>query len=126
MVVQPHRAPWEGQEGQEQQNLSLTNACMLVRNFAAANYDVALLDVLSDATAERYHAQLWDYEPRIILLMASLEIIRRRNTERGMRLTEDKVTTLYSQQQHLASFDARIETTGLSIDLICARLLNVL
>ncbi len=69
---------------------------MLTRNFAAANYAVALLDVLSDATAERYRAQLRDYEPRIILLMASLEIIRPRTTEWGMRLTKDEITMLYT------------------------------
>jgi DNA polymerase III delta prime subunit len=49
MVVQPHHAPWEGSEGEAQQLLGVTNACMLARNFDAADYDVVLLMALLEA-----------------------------------------------------------------------------
>lgn len=36
MVVQPHKAPWDGDEGKAQQKLGVQNACALARNFIDA------------------------------------------------------------------------------------------
>ena len=124
IVVQPHHAPWEGAEGEAQQVLGVTNACLLARNFVAADYDVALLDVLTDATAHRYRAQLQDCSPTIVLLMASLEEVHRRNYERGLRFTADELLMLYRQQDALATYDLRLDTTDLPVDLTVALLLD--
>ena len=124
MVAQPHHAPWEGTEGVAQQVLGVTNACLLARNFVAADYDVALLDVLTDATAHRYRIQLQDYSPKIVQLVASLEEVQRRNHERGPRLTPDELLMLYRQQHGLATYDIRIDTTDLPVDLTVAHILD--
>jgi chloramphenicol 3-O-phosphotransferase len=124
MVVQPHHAPWDGPDGEAQQVLGVTNACQLTRTFVAADYDVALLDVLTDATARRYRAQLQDCAPQIVLLMASLEEVQRRNHERGLRLTPNELLMLYRQQHDLATYDIRIDTTDLPVDLTGAHILD--
>lgn len=33
MVAQPHKAPWNGEEGVKQQELGVENACLLAKNF---------------------------------------------------------------------------------------------
>jgi chloramphenicol 3-O-phosphotransferase len=124
MVIQPHHAPWEGAEGAAQQSLGVTNACMLTRNFLTANYDVALLDVLTEATAQRYRAYLQDWKPKIVSLMASFEETQRRNRERGPRLAADELSMLYRQQRDLTTYDMRLDTTDLSVDETVAHILN--
>lgn len=33
MILQPHKAPWEGNAGKNQQMLGVRNACLLAKNF---------------------------------------------------------------------------------------------
>lgn len=52
MVVQPHVAPWLSEEGLSQLRLGAENASALARNFVNAGFDVVILDVLTDETAQ--------------------------------------------------------------------------
>jgi hypothetical protein len=124
MVAQPHHAPWEGAEGAAQQALGVANACLLACNFVAADYDVVVLDVLTNATAQRYKEQLRNLAPTIVSLMASYEEVQIRNRKRGPRLTDSELLLLYRQQQEFATYDTRIDTTDLPVDLTVARILE--
>jgi dephospho-CoA kinase len=113
MVRQPHKAPWEGSDGKEQQVLGVENACMLAEKFLKAEYDVAILDVLSDSTVALYRSMLGQYDPRIILLLPSYEEVLRRNALRPPRLSAEEIKMLYEEQVALQSFDRKIDNSML-------------
>lgn len=113
MLVQPHRAPWDGEEGRAQQQFGITNACLLAKRFAANSCDVILLDVLTDETAALYDAELALFAPKIALLMPALDEIIRRNKARPI-LRDDEVLMLYGWQERLTHFDVKLDNTTLS------------
>ena len=122
MVLQPHKAPWDGEEGKAQQKLGVRNACVLARNFVSAGFDVIILDVLTDETARVYKAELKEIEPKIVLLLPTFDEIKRRNAVRGRRLTDDEVERVYDCQEHLAVYDTKIDNTHLPAEELAARL----
>lgn len=124
MVLQPHKAPWEGEEGTAQQRLGVVNACALARNFINAGFDVIVLDVLSDETARLYKAELKEIGPRIVLLLPTLDEIKRRNTTRETRLKSAEVEILYDRQQHLTEYDVKIDNTNLTAQELATRLMS--
>lgn len=97
MVLQPHRAPWEGEEGRRQQHLGVQNACGLARRFREHDFRVVIHDVLSAETVALYRQELRDHEPKIISLLPSFEEIVRRNGLRPPQLTAEQIRTLYRQ-----------------------------
>ena len=54
MVVQPHKAPWDGEEGKAQQRLAIENSCLLAKRFIREGYSVTITNLLSDSTARLY------------------------------------------------------------------------
>ena len=58
MVKQPHIPPWQGEKGNAQLSLDVQNACAMAQNYVAAEFDVVILDVLTDETAHIYQQQL--------------------------------------------------------------------
>src|SRR5262245_40892720 len=66
MLVQPHHAPWEGEEGKHQCRLGVQNSCMLAKSFAAEGCDVLLLDFVWDYTVGIYRTELEQYQPKIV------------------------------------------------------------
>ena len=70
MYVQPHKAPWDGEEGKAQQRLGVENTCLLTKNYSQQNIDVVILDVLTDGTANLYKKNLG--EVKIILLIVAI------------------------------------------------------
>ena len=40
MLVEPHKAPWAGDEGRVQQVLGVQNACALAKNFLQNNLEI--------------------------------------------------------------------------------------
>ena len=116
MVRQPHRAPWEGEEGRTQHRLGARNASVLARSFLDAGYDVVLLDALTDELASLYRAELAGRGLWIALLLPSFEEVLRRNRVRGPRLKEAEVEMLYEQHARLTGYDERVDSTSLSAD----------
>jgi predicted kinase len=116
MVRQPHRAPWEGDEGRAQHLLGARNAGMLARSFLDAGYDVVLLDALTDEVAALYRAELSERGLWIVLLLPSFEEVLRRNRGRGPRLKEEEVVMLYEQHARLTDYDERVDSTSLSAE----------
>jgi adenylate kinase family enzyme len=122
MVLQPHAAPWDGDEGITQQRLGVQNACLLARSFIAAAFDVIILDVLTNETAKLYADELKEYALKIVLLLPTFDEIQRRNALRGKRITDDEVEMLYDWQKQLSVYDARIDNSNLSVEEAAAQL----
>ena len=126
MVRQPHRAPWEGVDGHEQQLLGVRNACLLMEQFIHHEYDVIIHDVLSDETAKLYRTRLNEYLSKIVLLLPSVEEITRRNLSRPSRLKDEEVAMLYKSQEQLADYDDKIDNSKLSVEEVVKRLASML
>jgi len=125
MVLQPHKASWDGKEGQAQQKLGVQNACVLARNFISAGFDVVILDVLTDEMARIYKTELRESEPKIVLLLPTWDEIKRRNIIRGSRLTDDEVEMVYEWQKQLTVYDTKIDNTHLSAEELATRLADL-
>jgi len=125
MVLQPHKAPWEGGEGCRQQHLSILTTCWLARNFCEHGFLVVIHDVVSAATARLYRRELHAHEPKIVLLLPVFEEIERRNNLRPPRLTAEQIRTQYQSQEAFTDYDYRFDNTALSAQEVAARLLAV-
>jgi predicted kinase len=125
MVLQPHKAPWEGEEGKAQQRLGVQNACSLATSFIRAGFDVIILDVLTDETARLYGAKLRRFALTIVLLLPTFDEIRKRNAIRGKRITDEEVEALYNGQKHLSVYDARIDNSDLTAEETASQLLEL-
>lgn len=123
MYIQPHKAPWDGKEGESQQILGVENACLLTKNFAKNNVDVIILDVLTDETAKMYKKSLGDV--KIILLMPSYEETLNRFTGRSHTITDEEFRMVYQWEEKLTVFDEKIDNTGLSVEETAAKIASL-
>jgi dephospho-CoA kinase len=112
MYVQPHNAPWDGEEGKVQQLLGVENTCVLAKNFVKNNIDVVILDVLTDEAANLYKKNLG--EVKIILLMPVFAEAQRRFKERPPTITDEEFKMIYEWEENLTVFDEKIDNTALS------------
>ena len=117
MVIHPHKAPWDGEEGKRQQVLGVENTCLLTQSFLEANLSVLILDVLSSETAMLYKTRLAASAPQIILLLPTFEEIIRRNRVRS-RLTNEEISMLYEQNRHFTLYDEKIDNTAVSAEQV--------
>ena len=122
MVIQPHIAPWRGEAGVAQLHLGVQNACAVARNCAATGFNVVILDVLTDETAQVYRTALADLGCQIVLLLPSLATALQRNRARGQFLTDAEVELLYGWQTALTIYDQQIDNTALPIDSVVRQL----
>jgi len=125
MVVQPHKAPWEGVAGKAQQELGTHNASMLAVSFLRAGYSVLVLDVITDRTAKIYKQQLRGLDPKIILLLPKFKEVQKRNRNRPPRLKDKEIKMLYRWQQELTVFDKKIDNTNVSATQVVKQLLSL-
>ncbi len=125
MVVQPHVAPWLGEEGMAQLRLGAKNACALAHNFVAEDYDVVILDVLTDETAALYQTELAQLAHQIVLLLPSLAASLLRNQTRGQWLTDEEVRLLYGWEAELRVYDRKIDNTTKSADELASELVAI-
>ncbi len=125
MVIQPHRAPWDGVEGHAQHHLGIRNACLLAQNFLANDFTVVILDIVSDETIRLYRDALRDSVPQVVLLLPTYAEIRRRNALRPPRIAADEIRALYRDQEALDDYDQMIDNTSLSPDDVAERLAHL-
>ncbi|MDP9310320.1 MAG: hypothetical protein M3R24_05420 [Chloroflexota bacterium] len=125
MVVQPHKAPWEGDDGRQQQRLGVQNTCLLATNFVQAGFDVVIVDVVSQETVTMYRQELTKYRAKLVLLLPTLTEIEQRNRVRGPRLKAEEVAYLYAQQSRLVGFDEQIDNTHVSADVVAEYLIHL-
>jgi len=112
MYRQPHKAPWEEEEGTKQLKLGAENACLLAKNFISNGIDVVICDVLTDETARLYKELLPNV--KIVLLMPTLEETHRRFTERRHTISEEEFKWVYELEQKLTVYDEKIDNTNLT------------
>ncbi len=113
MLVKPHHAPWDGDEGVRQQIFGVENACWLARRFADVGYDVLILDVIFPFTEKVYQEQLQSYRNQIVMLLPEREAILQRNRQRGW-LPDDEAMMLYDLMQSFDGYALKIDNTQLS------------
>lgn len=122
MVVQPHKAPWDGEEGRAQQRLAIENACILAKRFIQEGYNVTITDLLSDSTAHLYKKMLSEIPFKILLLMPSFDEVKRRDIARGQRLTDEEFVMLYKQQGQFGLYDEKIDNTHIKPEVVVSQL----
>jgi hypothetical protein len=125
MLVQPHTAPWQGDEGKRQARFGVENACLLATRFAANSCDVILLDFIWSYTIDLYRTGLAPHKSKIVLLMPSLGEILRRNQERGW-LPAHEVEMLYAEMQNFTDFDAKIDNSTIPAEELALRLASMM
>lgn len=119
MLVYPHIAPWDGDEGHAQLLLGVLNACVLAQNFDAAGCNVLIVDAVTDETAARYREEL---PLAIVRLLPNWEqtMIRSHSREEPLRFREREA--LYEQQRALEIVDVTIDNSSLAPNIVADRL----
>lgn len=112
--VQPHKAPWDGEEGEAQQLLGVENACLLAMNYSKQNVDVVILDVITDETANLYKKNLG--EVKIILFLPTFTEAQKRFKKRPHTITDEEFKMIYRWEENLTIFDEKIDNTTLSAE----------
>jgi predicted kinase len=126
MLVKPHAAPWQGEEGHRQRLLGVRNACDLAKNFIEQGLNVIILDVLTDETAQTYRQSLRDYSAKIVQLLPSWEIIQQRSSQRQEFLQASEIELLFQEQLRSTEFDERIDNSDLSSGEVATKIVNLL
>ena len=124
MFVKPHRPPWDGEAGRQDQLLGVELVCGLAIRFARAGWDVVVLDVVMAHTAPRYRELLAEHNPIIVQLLPHFAENRRRFLERGRILTDDEFLWAYKHQIQFADYDWRIDNTNLSSKQVAQQIIR--
>ena len=114
MFVQPHHPPWMGEEGKSQQMLGVRQVCNLAKSFARAGWEVIILDVLSNETAQLYKHLLRNVNLNVVQLLPALSEQKSKIYNRGARLTNDELMMIYEEQSSFVSYDLRIDNTDIA------------
>jgi predicted kinase len=115
LVVTGAAAPWEGEEGEEQQWLGVTNACSLARNFLATGIDVVVADVLTPETCDLYRREL----PGCLIVHMTVGLLEamRRAASRKVWLTDHEFRTLHEADvANPPDADHRIQVDTLDLE----------
>jgi hypothetical protein len=116
MLRQPHKAPWEGEEGRWQHELGAKHSCLLAASFAREGCEVLMLDVVDDGLAAQYRQHLAPQALRIVRLLPTWEETLRRLNGRPHSVTESEARMLYEGQLALRGFDFTLDNSQLSPD----------
>jgi|SRR3989338_4192075 len=114
MVINPHMAPWQGEEGNRQLKLGIRNTCLLTHEFIKEGFEVIIADFLTEYTYPFYRESLRKYNLKIIQLTAEFDVLKKRFTQRGKSVTDEEFKMLYDMQKHFTHFDHLIDNTTLS------------
>ena len=125
MLRQPHKAPWEGEEGHYQHQLGVRHSCLLAKSFVKEGCEVLITDVVNDELAAMYRKELSGYENRIMRLLPSCDESLRRLKERPPSITEAEARMLYDQQQALRDFDFSLDNSILSAEEVAMWLVRI-
>ena len=124
MIVQPNSAPWESKEQLLQEQLAVTNACSLARNFTDAGFDVVISDVVTDVSLDEYGATLRETTLKTILLLPTEDEIMGRLLSRPDYLSRGEITSVYDQQSRFDRYDEKLDNTNLEPDAVVEWLLQ--
>ena len=114
-VIGGHAAPWDGDEGAEQQRLGVTNACVSATALWSAGFDIVVADVVTAASLLLYRAELPNC--LVVLLAIDLEMARARAAQRPLWLTAPEFEMLHQQAAELNGLaDVTIGVDHLSVE----------
>lgn len=119
MIVQPHSAPWDGDEGQRQQFLGVRNASVLAQNFDISGFNVLIVDAATNETLSRYREEL---ALIVVRLLPNWEQTMIRSQARNEPLRFHERELLYEQQKTLEAVDITIDNSTLAPDIVAGRL----
>ena len=114
LVVAGAAAPWDGEEGREQQRLGVTNACSLARNFVAMGIEVVVSDVLTPETCDLCRREL----PGCLIVHMTVEFPEaiRRAASRKVWLTDHEFRMLHeADAANPPAADHRIQVDRLDL-----------
>ncbi len=114
MVITPHMAPWQGEEGKRQLNLGIQNTCMLAHEFLKADFEVVIADFLTEYTFPFYKESFEKCDLKIIQLTAKFDELKKRFVQRGKTITEEEFKMLFDMQEKFTHYDFQIDNTLLS------------
>lgn len=114
-VMGGHAAPWDGDEGAEQQRLRVTNPCASAGSLWSAGFDIVVADVVTAASLLLYRAELPNC--LVVLLTIDLEEARARAAQRPLWLTAPEFEMLHQQAADLTGLaDVTIGVDHLSVE----------
>jgi hypothetical protein len=125
MIVSPHKAPWDGDEGMRQLLLGVKNACLLARQFIENGFDVIIADFVTDKSLPIYKDMLATYNPCVVRLFPAYEEAKKRFDARKETITEDEYKMLYEIQVNFKNYDLQIDNTSLSAQDVTDKLLKL-
>jgi chloramphenicol 3-O-phosphotransferase len=148
MVVQPHKIPGAvtaelGYADELDWRVGVNSACRLAISFAESSFEVMVLDVLTHESMVQYRSGLRAFDPKVVLLLPSLDEVMKRHRERGpepegsfmrgqglaaggWRLSAEDVVRLYRQQESLTGYDIRMDSSSLSPEEVAKQLVAYL
>jgi adenylylsulfate kinase-like enzyme len=124
MFVNPHKTPWDGEEGLAQQQLGVYIVCDTAKRFESQGWQVVILDVLSPDTLAIYRKQLSSSALKVVQLFPSYPELLKRFDERGPVLTYAQLESVYRKQKNLTGYDLRIDNSRLSASNVADQLLE--
>lgn len=143
MAVSPHKLPAAVAADLDPSEkldwrIGIRGTVALARSLSEDDFDVIILDILTEASAALYRDAL-SSPPTIVLLLPALAEARRRHRERGpeppgsfmrtqslaagnWRLSDSDFERLWRQQESFTAADVSIDNTSLSPEQVATRL----
>ncbi len=126
MFVQPHRPPWDGEEGISQHRLGAKFISQVALGFHEAGWKVIVLDVITNDIYPYYQDALRSVPITVVQLLPSLEETTKRFYSRGPVLTHEEFLWVYETQVQFRYATQRIDTTILSPEIVADQLEKLL
>ncbi|MFT3943406.1 MAG: hypothetical protein QM705_06215 [Ancrocorticia sp.] len=113
LVVSGAATLWSGKEGRAQHELAARNVAALARNFADAEFDVVISDLVTSETLAVYRAEL----PEALVVQLALDRVeaRSRSATRREYLTPSEFSLLHDLLVVPPDVDLVIGVAGMSI-----------
>lgn len=124
MFVNPHKTPWNGDEGLAQQHLGVEMVCNLAQKFETSGWQVIILDVLSPTTLKIYKERLQTSPLKIVQLLPSYDVLLQRFNNRGPVLSYEELEDVYNNQKDLKGYDLHIDNSQLSAKSVAKELIK--
>jgi len=120
LLVRPHVAVWDGEEGRRQHVLGVRNACALVANFVDDGCDVVVADVVDDELGVLYRHLLSHTPLSVIRLLLPIEDAWRRCEARPHRIPRSAFVALYERQDAFSGWDLTWNVIGRTTEHLAA------
>lgn len=125
MVISPHKAPWDGEEGMRQLIIGVKNTCILANQFIQEGFDVIIVDFVTDKTVSIYKEMLANHNPYLVRLYPTYEEAKKRFDSRHETVTSEEFKMLYDIQTKFNKYDLQIDNTLLSPQEVVDQLLKL-